>query len=171
MLLAPSRAPYAGSAVAPALATETAGYLRLSGDTIDLAGGPTHARRNAPAARTGPTLLYSPGSGASRIIGTNQAEELAGRGYLVVTIDHTGEAPVEFPGGRVVLPCIPWEDPVAVRTATDTRVADVRFVLDRLRVTWAGMFGYSMGGAAAASAIRAGKRSGRPSVPGSVRTC
>ncbi|WP_405063760.1 hypothetical protein OG474_19505 [Kribbella sp. NBC_01505] len=153
-----ARAPYAGSAVALALATEMAGYLQLSGDTVDLAGSLTHARRDAPVARTAPTLLYSPGSGASRVIGTNQAEELASHGYLVVTVDHTGEAPVEFPGGRVVMPCIPWEAPVAVRTATDTRVSDVRFVMNRLRVTRAGMFGYSMGGAAAASAMLVDRR-------------
>lgn len=152
------RTPYAGSAVAPALATEMAGYLGLGGDTVDLAGSSTHARRAAAVPHGRQVVLYSPASAASRVIGTNQAEELASHGYLVVTVDHTGEAPVEFPGGRVVMPCIPWEDPVAVRTATDTRVADVRFVLDRLRVTRAGIFGYSMGGATAASAMLVDRR-------------
>ncbi|MFC9687550.1 hypothetical protein ACFTSF_03355 [Kribbella sp. NPDC056951] len=152
------RTPYVGSAVAPALATEMTSYLRLSTDTVDLAGSSTHARRNAPVNRTGPVVMYSPASATSRVIGTNQAEDLASHGYLVVTVDHTGEAPVEFPGGRVVMPCIPWEDPVAERTARDTRVADLRFVLDRLRVHRAGVFGYSMGGAAAASAMLVDRR-------------
>ncbi|GAB3938922.1 lipase [Kribbella albertanoniae] len=158
LALSGPRTPYAGSAVAPALATEMAGYLKLSGDTVDLAGSSTHARRNAPVDRTRRVVMYSPASATSRVIGTNQAEDLASHGYLVVTVDHTGEAPVEFPGGRVVMPCIPWEDPVAVRTATDTRVADIQFVLDRLRVSRAGMFGYSMGGAAAASAMLVDRR-------------
>lgn len=125
-------AAYAQPAVAPALGTEMASYLGLPGDSVDLAASTTHARTSAKPCGLHPVLLYSPGSGASRIIGTNQAEELASRGYIVVTIDHTGEAPVEFPGGRVVGALVPWDEPGAVKKATDTRVADVRFVLDSL---------------------------------------
>lgn len=77
-----------------------------------------------------PVLLYSPGSGESR-------EDLASHGYVVVTIDHTGE-------------------PGAVKKATDAGAADVRFVLDslprlprRLRhamdLDQIGMFGAPMG--------------------------
>lgn len=162
-------APYAQPAVAPALGAELASYLGLSGDKVDLAGSTTHARRRAKVCGRHPVLLYSPGSGASRVIGSNQAEELASRGYVVVTIDHTGEAPVEFPGGRVVGALVPWDEPGAVKKATDTRVADVRFVLDSLPglprrlsrgmdLSRIGMYGYSMGGSTAASAMLADRR-------------
>jgi predicted dienelactone hydrolase len=125
-------AAYARPAVAPALGTEMASYLGLPGDSVDLAASTTHARTRAKPCGRHPVLLYSPGSGASRVIGTNQVEDLASRGYVVVTIDHTGEAPVEFPGGRVVGAVVPWDQPGAVKNATDTRTADVRFVLDSL---------------------------------------
>ncbi|WP_020392877.1 hypothetical protein [Kribbella catacumbae] len=39
---------------------------------------------------------------------------------------------MEFPGGRVVGAKVPWDQAGAVKKATDTRVADVRFVLDSL---------------------------------------
>ncbi|NEA35589.1 hypothetical protein [Streptomyces sp. SID13031] len=162
-------APYVQPAAAPALGAEMASYLGLAGDKVDLAGSTTNARRHAKPCGRHPVLLYSPGSGASRVIGTNQAEELASRGYVVVTIDHTGEAPVEFPGGRVVGALVPWDEPGVVKKATDTRVADVRFVLDALpglprRLSRAmdlsriGMYGYSMGGSAAASAMLVDRR-------------
>lgn len=162
-------APYAGPAVAPALGTEMASLLGLPGNTVDLAGSTTHARRRAKPCGRHPVLLYSPASAASRVIGTNQAEELASRGYVVVTIDHTGEVPVEFPGGRVVGALVPWEAPGAAKKATDTRVADVRFVLDSLpglprRLSHAmdlsriGIYGYSMGGSTAASAMLVDRR-------------
>jgi len=160
---------YAQPAVAPALGAELASYLGLPGDSVDLAASTTHARTGAKPCGRHPVLLYSPGSGASRVIGTNQAEELASRGYVVVAIDHTGEAPVEFPGGRVVGARVPWDEPGAVKKATDTRVADVRFVVDSLpglprRLNRAmdlrriGMFGHSMGGSTAASAMLLDRR-------------
>jgi dienelactone hydrolase len=162
-------APYAGPAVAPALGAEMASYLGLPADTVDLGGSTTHGRRHAKPCGRHPVLLYSPGSGASRVIGTNQAEELASRGYVVVTIDHTGEAPVEFPGGRVVGALVPWDEAGAAKKATDTRVADVRFVLDSLPrlprrlshsmdLSRIGMYGYSMGGSTAASAMLVDRR-------------
>jgi predicted dienelactone hydrolase len=56
-----------------------------------------------------------------------QAEELASQGYVVVSIDHTFETVVEFPGGRVEFPV--QVDPEKVLAA---RVGDTRFVLDKL---------------------------------------
>ena len=129
-------------------------------------------------------VLFSPGFGASRQLNTAQIEDLASRGYVVVSIDHTYEAPVvEFPGGRMARQ-VPWfasEDPnvqsVLYKRAIDARVADTRFVLDRLAALersrrpggsqrrWpaglrgaldlsrVGMFGYSYGGYAAGEAM------------------
>lgn len=72
------------------------------------------ARRQFRAKPCGrhPVLLYSPGPGVSRVFGTHQVEDLASLGYVVVTI--------------------PWDDPGAVKKATETRSEDVRFVLDSL---------------------------------------
>ncbi|MFE9068455.1 hypothetical protein [Streptomyces violaceusniger] len=58
-------------------------------------GRHTHGRRHRrPGGRPRtprPVVLYSPGLGATRTLGTSTAEELAGRGYVVVTMDHTHE--------------------------------------------------------------------------------
>ncbi|MEO6084158.1 MAG: lipase, partial [Umezawaea sp.] len=61
---------------------------------------------------------------------------LASRGYLVVTIDHTFDGLVEFPGGRLVRP-VP-DGPTTGEAMAATRVADVRFVLDQLTLLDAG---------------------------------
>jgi 8-oxo-dGTP pyrophosphatase MutT (NUDIX family) len=55
-------------------------------------------------------LLYSPGAGDPRALGTTLCDDLASRGYAVVTVDHTYDAgAVEFPGGRVELSVLPAE--------------------------------------------------------------
>jgi predicted dienelactone hydrolase len=67
----------------------------------------THGHDGAPVDQRGgrlPVVVYSPGNDAFRSISTVLVEELASRGYLVVTIDHTDDALVEFPDGRVVRP-------------------------------------------------------------------
>ena len=62
-------------------------------------GAPVDRRRGGL-----PVVVYSPGSGSDRSINTALVEELASRGYMVVTIDHTYDAEeVEFPGGRIEL--------------------------------------------------------------------
>jgi len=95
-----------------------------------------------------------------------------------VTIDHTHDSsPVEFPGGRLETTAIPEPTPQVVEQAVAVRVADTRFVLDTLialnagsnpdaeqrtlpaglrgamRLSSVGMFGHSLGGAAAAAAM------------------
>ena len=74
--------------------------------TVDWAATVTSGHAGAPlAARTGrlPVVLYSPGGGEPRTWGTIVVQDLASRGYIVVTMDHTYEASeVEFPGGRVI---------------------------------------------------------------------
>ncbi|MET9215205.1 MULTISPECIES: alpha/beta hydrolase family protein [unclassified Nocardia] len=105
---------------------------------VDLPGALTHAYRAAPA-RTGetyPVVLYTPGAGVSRILGTGLAEDLASRGYVVVTIDHTYETgpAVEFPGGRIVPPAPAPNgfDTVIRAQYIEARLLDFRFVLDAL---------------------------------------
>ena len=70
---------------------------------------PTAGHQGAPVDRRAgawPVLLYSPGSHTDRTIDIALVEDLASRGYIVVTIDHTHDASeVEFPGGRVENSC------------------------------------------------------------------
>ncbi|MEV4443368.1 alpha/beta hydrolase [Streptomyces sp. NPDC049577] len=115
---------------------------------VDWAATATHARTGAPAqAVRRPVLLYSPGGGDPRTLGTGLAEELASHGYVVVTVDHPGDAgEVDFPSrtryrGKVretVFRGDPRNDPRLFRTAIDTRIADVRFLLDQLPALAAG---------------------------------
>ncbi|QIB43771.1 alpha/beta hydrolase family protein [Streptomyces aureoverticillatus] len=153
--------------------------------SVDWAGMRTHAREKAPldkgAARGGklPVLVYSAGAGDPRTWGTALVEELASRGYVVVTVDHTYESPgVQFPDGSVkdnkplldALAQTPQEKlPQLMKKVLDARVADDKFVLDRLgslprglgeavdhkRV---GMVGHSAGGMAAAETMYEDKR-------------
>ncbi|WP_345387793.1 alpha/beta hydrolase [Amycolatopsis samaneae] len=113
--------------------------LSSTKDKVGWAATRTHAHTGAPA-RPGrrPVVLYSPGFGDPRTLGTGVAEELASRGFVVVTMDHPGETSlVEFPGGRVrtILELNgrnPGTDPAAFRAMITTRLADTRLVLDRL---------------------------------------
>jgi dienelactone hydrolase len=139
------------------------------------------ARQGAPVRSPGtyPIVIYQPGLGDVRELGTGLASDLASRGYIVVTMDDTYEAAeVEFPGGRVVT-AHPDQSPI-----DSVRIADTRFVLDELASLAAGtnpdaehstlpaglsqaldlakvgMFGHSLGGATAAKAMAADSRIG-----------
>jgi predicted dienelactone hydrolase len=147
----------------------------------------TAGHQGAPVARQPgglPVILYSPGSQEDRSVDTVLVEDLASRGYLVATIDHTySDDEVEFPGGRVaqrVLP--PDETRQELTDEVAERVNDTRFVLDELtaidhginpdadhhplpaglrgalNLSKAGMFGHSLGGATAAAAMLADPR-------------
>jgi predicted dienelactone hydrolase len=112
--------------------------------TVDWAGTLTSGHTGAPAARAGafPVVLYSPGAGEDRTWGTTGVQDLASRGYAVVTIDAPYDSSeVEFPGGRVVDSVLNAELQQAQKNGTlaalarkivDVRVADTRFVLDDL---------------------------------------
>lgn len=176
------RTTYAPAKVAPLLTADLTAYLGLAPDRLDYAGAPTHARTGVPALGRHPVVLYSPGFGTSRLLGTNHVEDLVSRGYVVVTIDHTGEAPVEFPGGRVNPVQLPEEPAGLIKKAMGVRGADTRFVLDELERLAAGrnpdvdrrvlpsglarsldlkrigMFGYSAGGFAAAETMLVDRR-------------
>jgi len=153
------KTPYLSPGAAKLVSEEDATQLGISADRLDYTF-PTHARTGAPAAGgRWPVVLYSPSAKYPRSVGTAQLEQLTSEGYVTVAIDHTHEpAAVEFPGGRVerrVLP--PGTDG---KKLIATRVADIRFVLDQLKVlshrgnpaglaldpTRIGMFGHSAGG-------------------------
>ncbi|MGH3588372.1 MAG: alpha/beta hydrolase family protein, partial [Pseudonocardia sp.] len=129
------RAPHFPTGVA-AHYDQSSGAFGIRPGTVDFAGSRTHATERAAVApdATGlPVVLYSPGGGLSRAMGTTLVEELASRGYVVVTVDHTFAAPVQFPG-RMQLPA-PDLDKARM---LQEQVRDIRFVLDELTQVAAG---------------------------------
>ncbi|MFH8407858.1 alpha/beta hydrolase [Streptomyces sp. NPDC018019] len=115
---------------------------------VDWAGTATHAYAGAPVLDgRWPVLLYSPGGGDPRGLGTCVAEETASRGWVVVCVDHPGDAvAVEFPVGRAGRELVrttafrgdPRADAAVFRTMVGARVEDVRFVLRELEEFAAG---------------------------------
>ncbi|MFF8833463.1 alpha/beta fold hydrolase [Streptomyces sp. NPDC015131] len=128
---------------------------------VDWAATLAHARVGArPLPGRRPVLLYSPGGGDARTMGTSLATDLASHGWTVVTVDHPGDtSEVELPGERPGRPRVrttslgPVIDTATFRTMIETRVADLRFVLDALGVRRAGLYGHSAGGTAVAQAL------------------
>ncbi|MEV0676410.1 hypothetical protein AB0I60_07775 [Actinosynnema sp. NPDC050436] len=112
----------------------TAAHPELPKSGVDWAAIKTHSHAGAPASPVRrPVLLYSPAAADPRTVNTTLAEDLASRGYVVVSFDHPGETgEVEFPGGRlrtIALPADPRTHPEVFRAMVDTR-----FVLDQLEV-------------------------------------
>ena len=140
--------------------------------TLGLPPVRVHARNRAPARRARlPVVLFSPGFGAPRVLYQALAEDLASHGYLVIAVDHTGEAPVEFPNGDIQLPSILRSltsvDLSSLAAASATRLADMRLILQRLNGTSNGprpdpgriaVVGHSTGGSTAAAVMRAEPR-------------
>jgi dienelactone hydrolase len=141
-------------------------HPQLPKSGVDWAATLTHARvRASPLPGRRPVLLYSPGGGDARTMGSALAVDLASHGWKVITVDHPGDASeVEFPGPRpgrervrrTVLLGPP--DAATFRTMIDTRVADLRFVLDALHLDRVGVYGHSAGGTAAAQALYEDRR-------------
>ncbi|OIJ64031.1 hypothetical protein WN71_031860 [Streptomyces mangrovisoli] len=148
----------------------------LPAGLVDWSETRTHSVRDAATAPGRfPVVLYSPGAGDPRDWNVSLVEDLASRGYVVITVDHTGEAPAtQFPDGHVVgnQPMLAaWAQayrdgttPAFFTKLMDARTADTRLVLDRMaglphRLTAAmdphriGMFGHSGGGFTAASTM------------------
>jgi len=99
----------------------------------DLLTFPTDSFSGLPLARRrAPMVLFSPGEGFNAALYTGLLEELASRGYVVAGIDHTFDAVVEFPDGRVEIPPANPSEHYLLKTVLPVRVADVRFVLDQL---------------------------------------
>jgi dienelactone hydrolase len=132
------RAPYITAATAHA-------YEKLMGlpalnwpVTAARLGAPVHQREGG-----WPVVLFSHSLGGERWETTSLVEDLASRGYIVVTIDHVHDADVVvLPDGQVAYCEVP-PPTVDAPTPTQTkeivsRVADVSFVLDCLAVLNAG---------------------------------
>ncbi len=155
--------------------------IGLTPGTVNLADIDTHAWLEAPAADNEggwPVIIFSPGGSIPRSFGTILVQEMASRGYVVITLDHTHEASVvEFADGRVVTEALPAFSAETVLKMIDVRVDDVRFVLDQLiemragsnpdagkkllpqglaaglNLSKVGIYGHSAGGATAAQTM------------------
>ena len=160
--------------VTPGLANALAAAFQVPAEPLRAVR--SHAGADA-AARRGrhPVVLVMPGAGLPRATVTLVAEDLAAHGYVALAIDHPGDAAaVELPGGNIrpidpgFLAGLMEGD---VRKAVRVRLADVRFVLDRLpSIDRAGilrgrldrtriaMVGHSLGGSIAANVMLADRR-------------
>ncbi|MFI9591404.1 alpha/beta hydrolase family protein [Nonomuraea sp. NPDC052265] len=135
--------------------------MGIAKGAVDWAATPTAARSGAPVERGAgrlPVVLFGSGDGGPRTLGTTLVQDLASRGYLVVTVDHTYEADqVEFPGGRVVraLPLPSKLTPRVIARLLErharARLADMRFVLEQVAVLGRGE---AIGGAALPAGLR-----------------
>jgi pimeloyl-ACP methyl ester carboxylesterase len=112
--------------------------------------------------KTPPIVLFSPGLNTSRLFYSAIAQEVASKGFTVITIDHPYETDiVEFPDGTVAYGGnVNISDISTIYHALDIRMNDVSFVLDTLGLKYdlgttpkAVMFGHSFGGAATAAAM------------------
>lgn len=123
----------------------------LSPRLVDWAGTPAHAYVDAPVSRVAggrPVLLYTVGHWGSYSMNRASIEDLASRGYVVVSFDPTYETPVVFPGGRMVgvhQAASPPDAPVTsarflqyIRAIYGGRMDDAQFVLDGLSALNAG---------------------------------
>ncbi|HWO68608.1 MAG TPA: lipase [Umezawaea sp.] len=132
------RAPWMTPGIADAVDAITSGpyFFDVPRGSVDWGSVRRHARSAAPVDRghgDWPVVLFSPGFGSARELNAGLTDDLASRGYVVVSLSHTHEsAAVEFPGGRVEYGLVGDEDLPGRKTAIDARVADTRFVLDEL---------------------------------------
>ena len=138
-----------------------------------------HASDGAAIAREGgsyPVVILSPGNATNVTFYSSLAEDLASHGFVVVGVDHPYQvAAVDLGDGTVaVYPGDQAAGPLGTEVAAkiDERVADIRFVLDRLAEDAAGFIalqgrldlgrvgiaGHSNGGIAAVEACAADAR-------------
>lgn len=145
------------------------GFLLRSYGAID-----THGYPGNPILRPDggvPVVILSSGYGGPRAFYTSLATGLASRGYAVITLDHPYESAVtELADGRIAADAKNFpgeaEGKSFMVSQLDTRVADIRFVLDKLEQPGAvgelsdhldlqhiAAIGHSFGGAASAVAM------------------
>ncbi|KAH8590857.1 PAF acetylhydrolase family protein [Bisporella sp. PMI_857] len=126
---------------------------------------------HATSGKVPSVLFFSPGYGMSRQDYAAALSNLASHGYLVLGIDHPYDtAFIVYPDGHNVTGINLLTSPETIILATDTRVKDVQSVLNLLSTnktiaknipglhgplknTPIGVFGHSLGGATAATAL------------------
>ncbi|HUQ58948.1 alpha/beta hydrolase family protein [Lentzea sp.] len=163
---APWLAPGLAAAADPILSSPA--FLDVPAGTVDWSGTRRQARADARAVPgRWPVVLFSPGLQAPREFYAAAVDDLASRGYVVVSVSHTHEAlAVEFPGDRIEYGQVDGS-PQTMKKVIDTRVADMRFVLGELPELhrWAdtsrvGIAGHSFGGYTAGETMAHDRRFG-----------
>lgn len=163
----------------PNLSTISGGLEAGGGlSAIQVAGlGLVTANAHAGAAvasldATYPVVLLSPGNATNVVFYSALAEDLASHGYVVIGVDHPYQSAAVDIGTGVAVYVGDGPPGAADAGKIDERVADIRFVLDRLVADAAGlshlqgrldlehvaMVGHSNGGIAAAEACRVDSR-------------
>lgn len=93
----------------------------------------------APAKRASgsyPLAIFSPGANLSRLLYNDVLANIASQGYVVVSVDHPHDSSVvEYPDGEAVYSKQLATNPATRQQDLETRVADLRFVLDHLQST------------------------------------
>jgi len=114
-------------------------FSRLFG--VPLPQVKTNSCTDAPAADgLHPIVILTHGYTGTFTDYTFLCEDLASRGYIVASVDHTYEASaVEFPGGRLTTSLVgshlneSWKtDEATLRQAVSVRLEDLRFILNQL---------------------------------------
>lgn len=117
-------------------------------------------------------IFFSPGGGMSRVDYTAAMSNLASNGYIVIGVDHPYDTQfIDYPDGRTAIKTKDILDsPEAAAVVTEIRATDLSFVLDalskndtparkipgvhgKLDKCRVGIFGHSLGGAAAATTM------------------
>ncbi len=143
----------------------------------------SHDSPNTVNLSNAPIVLFSPGLGISRLLYSSLAQSVASYGFNVITVDTPYDTDiVEFPDGHVIKLNPKYVHMNNSEALSDLRVRaqDMSFILDqlytpdlvqqlfddshtlqssaRLATGRAGVFGHSIGGAAAAQAMHLDKR-------------
>jgi len=128
-----------------------------------------------------PVVLFTPGYTATFTDYTFLLEDLASRGYVVASVDHTYEATVvEFPDGRMIQSAVgshfndSWQlDEQTLSQVLATRQADLEFVVNQLEqmntipgapfngkldTSRIGLMGHSLGGEATLTGLQQDQR-------------
>ncbi|KAL2831384.1 hypothetical protein BDW59DRAFT_157813 [Aspergillus cavernicola] len=124
-----------------------------------------------------PLLIFSPGLSTTRLLYNILAQAIASEGYIVLSIDYPYDIEIlEFPNGNII-PSLDLTD-TQIPLGVQTRARDISFIIDQLstpsglsmllglpncKVEWlrterVGVYGHSLGDAAAAEAMRLDSR-------------
>ena len=151
-------------------------YLDLRSDVMEGWGTvQTHSKLDAPTVtkpRQLPVLIFSHGAGMSRSSYTSIIEDLASHGYIIAAIDHPYLGLSVMSDGRVQSFSTDTRGPEAVVARVESMAQDASFVLDALLdmkgvsqrfaghidARRVGVFGHSLGGAAALEVCRSSTR-------------
>lgn len=131
----------------PSAVYKLAGILKLP--VRDVSASPALAPVGPDATSSFPVAVYSHGSGGDSVLAYPFAEQLASRGWVVVSVEHPGNSARELAvgKGRTLLEAAVYR-PVDVRRALDA--AETGFEFEgwngRLRADRVFLFGHSFGG-------------------------